>query len=272
MLTSEAVAQDLPRLRRYARALTGSQVAGDSYVSATLEALTQDPSPIADDITTGLFRTFSQIWRSVGLNRQAESISAEGADRHLSRIAPLPRQAFLLLSLEDFPEDQAARILDVDVDELREMVDQFGRDLANEIACRVLIIEDEPLIALSLEDIVTGLGHEVVGVARTHREAVEMARSQTPGLVLADINLADRSSGLEAVNELLEESELPVIFITAYPERLLTGKRPEPTFLIPKPFRSTHVAAVISQALFFDRKAHGARGRKQEDETLTDAR
>jgi hypothetical protein len=48
---------------------------------------------------------------------------------------------------------------------------------------------------------------------------------------------------------------VPVIFITAYPERLLTGERPEPTFLVTKPFRPEVVKAIISQALFFDRRA-----------------
>ena len=80
-------------------------------------------------------------------------------------------------------------------------------------------------------------------------------RGAGPGLVLADIQLADGSSGLDAVNEILTEIEVPVIFITAFPERLLTGEKPEPAFLITKPFRPEAVKAAISQALFFDRKA-----------------
>jgi CheY-like chemotaxis protein len=102
---------------------------------------------------------------------------------------------------------------------------------------------------------VESLGHNVVGVARTHTEAVSKALATRPGLILADIRLADESSGLEAVNELLQTFEVPVIFITAYPEQLLTGLRPEPTFLITKPFRPAMVSAVISQALFFERRA-----------------
>jgi len=73
-----------------------------------------------------------------------------------------------------------------------------------------------------------------------------------PGLVLADILLADGSSGLDAVNEILRTISVPVIFVTAYPQRLLTGTRPEPTFLITKPFHPNNVKAIISQALFFD--------------------
>jgi hypothetical protein len=49
--------------------------------------------------------------------------------------------------------------------------------------------------------------------------------------------------------------EAPVIFITAYPERFLTGERPEPAFLIAKPFQPATVSAIASQALFFERSA-----------------
>jgi len=254
MLTSDAIAQDLPRLRRYARVLSGTQAAGDAYVSATLEALAEDAGVLGAGTTVGLFRTFTRIWNSVELNRKAGDIS-EGSDLHLAHVAPLPRQAFLLMSLEDFPDHEAAFILGVDIAELRSLVEQFGQELADEIATDVLIIEDEPLIALNLEELVKRLGHRVVGMAKTHAEALEAASLKRPGLILADVRLQDGSSGLDAVNDLIAKSEVPVVFITAYPERLLTGRRPEPAFLIPKPFREAHVAAVVTQALFFDRKA-----------------
>ena len=92
----------------------------------------------------------------------------------------------------------------------------------------------------------------LVKIARTERQAIEAILQTKPGLVLADIHLADGSSGLDAVNEILRSFSVPVIFVTAYPQRLLTGTRPEPTFLITKPFHHDNVRAVISQALFFD--------------------
>ena len=138
---------------------------------------------------------------------------------------------------------------------LRGLVEESGRELAAEIATDVLIIEDETFIAMDLEGLIESLGHRLVGVARTHAEAVALAKVRQPGLILADIQLADGSSGLDAVNELLKSFEVPVIFITAYPERYLTGERPEPAFLIAKPFQPTTVSAVISQALFFERRA-----------------
>lgn len=115
----------------------------------------------------------------------------------------------------------------------------------------MLIIEDEPIIALDIEALVRDLGHEVTAVARTRSEARTFAASETPGLILADIQLADDSSGIDAVKDILTEHHIPVIFITAFPERLLSGDRPEPTYLITKPFKPDTVKAAIGQALFF---------------------
>ena len=93
----------------------------------------------------------------------------------------------------------------------------------------------------------------------TPTEAVDAVARKTPGLVLADIQLADGSSGIDAVKDILQRYDVPVIFITAFPERLLTGERPEPTFLITKPFQPETVKAAIGQALFF----HPRRASKQ---------
>ena len=115
----------------------------------------------------------------------------------------------------------------------------------------VLIIEDEPVIAADIEALVRELGHKVLEIAATRGEALDAVARHTPGLVLADIQLADGSSGIDAVKDILGRFDVPVIFITAFPERLLTGERPEPTFLITKPFQPETVKAAISQALFF---------------------
>ena len=258
MSRSQLVAEHLPLLRRYARALTGSQGSGDAYVGAMLEALIQDPALLDEryGARAGLFRLFTQIWNSVALNDDAEVATLPmPPERRLSNITPLPRQAFLLLSLEGFPEEEVAFILDIDVAETRRLADAAGRELAAEIATDVLIIEDETFIAMDLESLIKNLGHNVIGVARTHADAVALAKNKKPGLILADIQLADGSSGLDAVNELLRTFEVPVVFITAYPERFLTGERPEPAFLISKPFQPAMVSAVASQALFFQRNS-----------------
>ena len=256
MTRSQLVAEHLPLLRRYARALTGNQASGDAYVGAMLEAVLQDPSLLDErhGPRAGLFRLFTQIWNSVSLNSDSSTLPLP-SERRLSNITPLPRQAFLLLSLEGFSEEEVAYILATDVAETRRLADAAGREMAAEIATDVLIIEDETFIAMDLESLVKSLGHNVIGVARTHSDAVALAKNKKPGLILADIQLADGSSGLDAVNELLRLFEVPVVFITAYPERFLTGERPEPAFLISKPFQPAMVSAVASQALFFQRNS-----------------
>ncbi len=263
MLTSQSVGEHLPVLRRYARALTGSQKSGDSYVAAALETLISQADVIDEQtpVRVGMFRVFSKIWNSVAVNAGKEPAQLHPADRHLGQIGARPRQAFLLVFLEGFSEEDAAKILDINVSELRTLIDQCGKELASQIATNILIIEDEALIAMDLQALVEGLGHEVQAVARTKTEAVALARQRRPGLILADIQLADGSSGVDAVNDLLKSFEVPVIFITAYPERFLTGTRPEPAFLITKPYQPAMVSAVISQALFFERNASTSKSR-----------
>ena len=258
MSAAQLVVQYLPYLRRYARALTGSQMAGDAYVAATLETLVSEPNAVAAgaDVKVTLFRVFTRIWNSLAVNGENEPVARDlPAEVRLGQITALPRQAFLLSSLEGFNEEEAGIILDRNAAAVRELVDEAGRELAADIATDIMIIEDEPLIAMDLESLVEGLGHRVTGIARTRNEAVKLASTKRPGLILADIQLADGSSGLDAVNDLLGTFEVPVIFITAYPERFLTGERPEPAFLIAKPFQPANVSAVISQALFFQQAA-----------------
>jgi DNA-directed RNA polymerase specialized sigma24 family protein len=259
MSIATAVAPHLPYLRRFARALTGNQTSGDAYVVAVLEAFIEDPNAFARDLPAriALYRAFVKVWDSISINTHAAETTdeADSADGNLDAITPRPRQAFLLMALEGFSLPEAAQVMDLPVQEVKALIDQAGAEIADQIAADILIIEDEPLIAMDLESLVTEVGHRVLGVARTHAEAVAAVAAREPSLVLADIQLADGSSGLEAVNEILTTINVPVIFITAYPERLLTGQKPEPTFLITKPFQPETVKAVISQALFFDTRA-----------------
>ena len=258
---SKVILPELPFLRRFARSMTGRQESGDAYVASVLEAIIADPSVFPKDQSPrcALYHVFLKTWESVSINHRPEIAETNGrvavADRRLDALAPRARQAFLLVAVEGFSAVEGSQILGVSLGEFKGLIDQASREIAEQVATEILIIEDEPLIAMDLESIVTSIGHVVQGIARTRSEAVAAFRANRPSLILADIQLADGSSGLDAVNDVLGDAPVPVIFITAFPEQLLTGLRPEPTFLIPKPFRSETVKAVISQALFFDMKA-----------------
>ncbi len=249
------LAPHLPYVRRYARALTGDQSTGDNYVRVALEALAAGEQQLSQDMTprVALYHVFHTIWASTGARLEARP-GIEGGDeasRRLMRISPRSRQAFLLTALEGFTPSETAQILGSDVPSVETLISEAQADIDAELATDVLIIEDEAIISADIESLVKDLGHRVTATATTHDEAVDAVSRHKPGLVLADIQLADGSSGIDAVKDILKAIDVPVIFITAFPERLLTGERPEPTFLITKPFQPETVKAAISQALFF---------------------
>jgi DNA-directed RNA polymerase specialized sigma24 family protein len=259
---SREIAPHLPYLRRYARALSGSQKSGDAYVVETLEGIIEDPSAFPGDwgARAGLYRTFSRIWSSVAEQMSSSTIEEQdvgsrSAMKNLGRLTPRSRQAFLLKTVEGFSLAEVAFVLSADTQTVSRYISQAGREIAECVATDVLIIEDEAVIAAELSLIARELGHTVIGVARTQTEAGKLVHGRRPGLVLADIHLADGSSGIDAVNDILQTVETPIIFITAYPERLLTGQRPEPTLLISKPYDVEAVKATICQSLFFDQRA-----------------
>lgn len=249
-----AIVPNLPYLRRYARALTGGQQTGDRFAAATLEAILADPDGFdRQDPKLALFRAFHLVWRSAGapLGEPDSALSAR-AQRHMDRLTPNTREALLLNTIEGFPFAEIGRIMDVSPAEAEDLVEIALREMEASVAGKVMVIEDEPIIAMDISAIVTDLGHRVTGIARTRTEAVDLAAGERPDLILADIQLADNSSGIDAVNDILEQFEdLPVVFITAFPERLLTGERPEPAFLITKPYTEAQVQSAVSQAMFF---------------------
>ena len=263
MKLAASIAPHLPYLRRFSRALTGSQNSGDAYVAALLEALIADPTKFDTEpsIRISLYRTYCRLWESISLNLKKPDDSGAWevtAQRQLASIAPKAREAFLLMAVEGFSKQEIGIILAKNQTETEALLDEASRSIVSQVATDVMIIEDEPIIAMDLEALLESLGHRVTGIARTEKEAIHLASSKRPGLVLADIQLADGSSGIDAVNKILLNIDVPVIFITAFPERLLTGEKPEPAFLITKPFMPDMVKAVVSQALFFDTKSRVA--------------
>lgn len=234
----------LPYIRRYARALGGSQSTGDAFVRASLEAVLDEGAQVDLERSPkfALFQLFHRFWNP---HRSTVQDNVEA----ISGLHPTGREALLLTAVEGFSIEEAAQILGLDPDEVGLSVADAEEAIARAMQSRVLIIEDEPVIAMHLSHIVTDMGHQVIDTAISRAEAVNSAQQMRPDIVLADIQLADGSSGIDAVHEILAMFDVPVVFVTAYPERLLTGLRPEPTFLVTKPFEADAIVATVGQAL-----------------------
>ena len=253
MSMSATLGPHLPYLRRYARALTGSQVEGDAYVRIMLELLANGKAILLAGLPPriALYHLFHNTWSDLGEKYPTATVFASTVERRLHALAPQSREVLLLTTLEEFSLADAATILALSEAEVEASIEDTLIAIDRDLASEILIIEDEMLIALDLENLVQDLGHGVVGIATTRDEAVRIALERKPDLILADIQLADESSGVDAVVAIRAKMEIPAIFITAFPKRLLSGDRPEPTYLITKPFAREMVRATIGQALFF---------------------
>lgn len=232
------IAKHIPYLRRYARALAGTQGAGDSLVAEALRSFGSAPEN-EDELRVALFRAVTRSANAMFVSKPPSTDALSLAER----------QILLLTSLESFPVDAAAEVLGVPGSEAVQLLADAKERLRVNAQTDVLIIEDEPVIALDIAELVASCGHRVVGVAAAEREAIALARDKRPGLILADINLANGGDGQSAVAEIQKQGAVPVIFITAYPERLLTGALNEPTFLITKPFDPLRLAITTYQAV-----------------------
>jgi CheY-like chemotaxis protein/DNA-directed RNA polymerase specialized sigma24 family protein len=256
---SEKIVENLRYLRRYARALLGSQQTGDTYVRICLEDLLQEPDRISatGDVRVQLFRLFHDVWSRTGVHDEDEGDAPSdlSVEARLQALPVSERQILLLTTLEGFSVQDASQILGVSHEQGADLLASAWSSVNEQMTTSILVIEDEPVIALDIVGLVRDMGHSVVGIASSQVEAVRLAQKSQPGLVLADIDLGPGGSGLTAVKEILDSMKVPVIFVTAYPERLLTGERPEPAFLITKPFDAVTVRAVASQALFFENNA-----------------
>ncbi|WP_299616271.1 response regulator [uncultured Tateyamaria sp.] len=252
---ADKIGPNLPYLRRYARALTGSRDRGDAYAVTTLEAILAEPDQFSNSATpkVALFTVFHSIWATSGAQFSSdEDGAAAEAQRHLSKLTDDTREVLLLRTLEEFSAADVAQIMNKSSEEVDQLLQIAYDEMAKSVSGAVMIIEDEAIIAIDLENIAADMGHRITGVARTEDAAVSLFNDERPDLILSDIQLADGSSGIDAVNRITEKAgDIPVIFITAYPERLLTGEGPEPAFLISKPYTEDQVRSAISQAMFF---------------------
>ncbi len=239
-LRREDLIRALPYARRYARALTGSQPRGDSLVAESLQEMLSAAEP-EGAAQQALYRAVTR--------RYDKTSGGSGSPFVIGRLSQKQRQLLLLTSLEELSIETAAPIVSLSLPEAETELGDARQHLRAGAATDVLIIEDEPVIAMDIEELVQSCGHNVVGVAATESEAVQLAELHRPGLILADINLGLGGDGTLAVSRIMRHHYAPVIFVTAYPERLLTGEAMEPAFVITKPFEPMTLAIATYQAV-----------------------
>jgi CheY-like chemotaxis protein/DNA-directed RNA polymerase specialized sigma24 family protein len=259
---SELIHRQLPYLRRFARALVGRQGTGDRLVALAIDRLSGSLANVDDAGRLRLLLLQAVVdvhgdhileSRDNGSGRETATIANERIVA--SRVRALPEGgavSLLLATLEGLPVDDIAFVMRLEPNEAKARLRAAQSVLDAQAPCEVLIIEDEPVIAMDIAEIVRQAGHVVLGIATTRQEAVAMAERQRPGLVLADIALADDSSGIKAVDDIQRQGPIPAIFITAFPERLLDDERVEPSLLISKPFSEHLLRVAIAQALEID--------------------
>ena len=253
-LEIDNLAGSVPFLRRYGRALTGTQAEGDELVRLALGWLGDHPDGL-DGMPphTALYRALHRAAASTPLaaSHEEEHLLADEAivGARVRELPQIERSMLLLTALEGFSTADAAVVLDISPEEGEAQLAVARANMTRQPPSRVLVIEDEPVIAMDVIGTVTAAGHSVVGVARTRAEATQIAARSLPDVVIADIQLADASSGLDAVRDILRIGAVPVVFVTSFPEELLRGDREEPTFLVTKPFNRDTLTVSIAQAL-----------------------
>ena len=233
---SRRLDHDVVFLRRYARALTGSQGYGDKLAGDVRAGM--GGKIVLPNTKVALFQRFHDRWPVLRPQTKGQELP------------PLSREVVLLHSLEDFTLQEVGTILRLPFGIVHRLFDEGLAELMRMRPSRILLIEDETLIAMDMSNAITDMGHTTVGVARTKAEAISLARNEGPELILSDIKLADGSSGIEAVHDIVaDDPTIAVIFVTGFPEQLLTGALREPAFVINKPYRVRQVMGAISQAL-----------------------
>lgn len=118
-------------------------------------------------------------------------------------------------------------------------------------ADRILIVEDERILAADLEKKLRGLGYCVDSIAISGEEAVRLAQERLPNLVLMDVRLSGAMNGIEAARQIQENTGVPIVYLTAYSDLFLRdpSSMQAPGLCVAKPFLISDLQSVIEIAL-----------------------
>jgi DNA-directed RNA polymerase specialized sigma24 family protein/CheY-like chemotaxis protein len=253
----------LPYMRRYGRALTGSTTRGDDLVTRAVEAALTEPDRYqldTDDepvtrrrLYTLLNGLFDADMGTIGAAAIAPAEPGHPIEAALSSLPEQERRVFLLVSLEELSTPQAAEVMGIPSDEAREALGRAQNAMREQLVANILIVEDDAIIAYDLTETVLGMGHKVCGTAATMEEALAAAAANQPSLALMDLRLAHGGSGITTAQALRETRALPIIFVTAFAEELKQRGLDYLGPVIKKPFTREQIERAITQAVFTPR-------------------
>lgn len=249
------IERHLPELRRYAFLVTGAKDAGDDLVEACLRMVLDRPERAGEkNPRVGVFRLFHVANADLPVRQRPDPSLRWGLqERVFNHLLALPRQERAILTLRGslgFSEEEIGQILELAPRTVRDVLIRTRARLAKAALAQILIIEDDFLIASEIASIVQQSGQEVCGPAATYDEAVRWADQCEPALVLADVQLRDgQFAGIEAAQDIRRQHGAPVIFITAYPDRLTRAPAFTPLTVLSKPLDYLALRRTINSSL-----------------------
>lgn len=248
---AKSILSALPRLRRYAAAVTGSSRAGDRYIELCLETLIQEPNRLKSrhDLLGQLYELLHEAIDACGLETEMHVEPTFDGDLRQSifRLDNADRRLLLLILLEGFSLDRAAKMLAMPATEARSRLVAACASLHDLCVARILVIEDKKSIANDLVEFISQSGHTLVGVATDIRSAAALAQQRHPDLVVADLR---HSTGrATAVQTMLEGETMPVIFLGGQPAALCRSEA-APVFVVDDLRDERAIEDTINRALF----------------------
>lgn len=256
----------LPFLRRYARALTGSTERGDDLVTRGVEVAVMAPSRFGLDKGEGarlslyalLHLLFDEDRVTAGQSDGPHEGQREGRpvasphpiERALATLPEPLRRLYLLITLEELSLTEAAQVLHLTAAEAAASLKEARERVRTALTQRVLVVEDNPILAMEIGELVADMGHVVCGTAGNEQEALELLEAENPTLALLDVRLADGGSGVEIARQLRRKRSLRTIFVTAFDGDLEELGARHLGQIVRKPFTNEAIRAAISRAVF----------------------
>lgn len=236
-------------VRQFSRAVFADRLIGDELLRLTMARVSIDPTSSSSSVVD-MMSAFLHSWRMAVKERVANPTLFSDAALIDSLPVP-PEDSRLLLLMVDalgLQPETAAQVIGLKRDPIP-LLHATRNALAVETSATALVVENEPLIAADIRGILDRLGVNVCGQARTAPAAVEKAAANRPDIILADYNLDGNTTGVEAMTQISEVHDCPVVFITGFPDRVLHGDEIEPDFVISKPYTPDNVRAAVVHCL-----------------------